>query len=385
MPITLITGTPGAGKTLLALQTALKMVGVTDHTSLDAIRAGLRDASRPLVMCGVEGLQPGYCDIMEDANSWENYEDGTVFLIDEAWKWWGSHDSAAKSDKRMLALAEHRHRGFDFVLTCQMPSQMQAHLRGLVASHVHVTRKFGTTATVRYEWSSVQNSPNGTVAKNQAIESLWTHPAVLYGMYQSATQHTIKRKLPLKMLILPAVVVSVLALIGIGGYSITRLYGNAKPAASAAAGEQAAGAGVIQGGEKVLTTAEYAERLLPRFATLPASAPVYDGRQAVAEPELYCMSSEAGEAADGWREASVTCLTEQGTRYDISGGEARRVARYGTPYNHFKKPRQDQAQQPAYEEAPQQRAEPVDQVSLLTAPPVTGYGDMAARPKQPGI
>lgn len=89
------------------------------------------------------------------------------------------------------------------------------------------------------------------------------------------------------------------------------------------------------------TPYEYAEAHLPRFATMPWSARVFDSRSVTADPILLCMSTGAGTGAQGeYLDASCTCLTEQGTRYDISDGECRRVARYGTPHNPYRATRE---------------------------------------------
>src|SRR5688572_6801210 len=212
MPIKAITGTPGAGKTLRALQELLSEAGVKDQSSPAAISAGIQVVSRPLVVCGVEGLVPGYFREIENPMDWQDLDDGSIVLVDEAWKWWGKHLAHIRTDPRYLALAEHRHRGFDFIITTQSPSQLQDHLRGLVGEHLHVTRKFGTSHTMCYQWPALQESPNGKSIKKEAIETHWKHPAGLYGLYKSATQHTIKRKFPKKILLIPVVLVAVVAL-----------------------------------------------------------------------------------------------------------------------------------------------------------------------------
>jgi len=43
------------------------------------------------------------------------------------------------------------------------------------------------------------------------------------------------------------------------------------------------------------------------------------------------------------REASCTCLTEQGTKYDVSQPECRTLARFGPVYNPYKAPKAEMA------------------------------------------
>ncbi|MEQ7935481.1 zonular occludens toxin, partial [Xanthomonas hortorum pv. hederae] len=87
------------------------------------------------------------------------------------------------------------------------------------------------------------------------------------------------------------------------------------------------------------TPTDYAKAHVARFATMPWTAPVYDGGTPARQPELYCMSSLAGTDALGkHQEASCSCMTEQGTKYDMSQPECRTVARNSTPYNPYKQP-----------------------------------------------
>lgn len=342
MPITIITGTPGAGKTLLALEMFFDQLGV-DATSEETLRATLKNAKRPHAICGVEGLKPGLFNEIESAMDWQTLEDGTLVLVDEGWKWWGKHLTHIKTDPRYLELAEHRHRGFDFIVTTQGPSQLQDHVRALAATHHHVMRKFGTSHTMKYEWSVLQESPNSPSIRKQAIESHWTQPWKKIGwVYQSATQHTIKRKLPLKVLMLPVVSLAVIALGFAAWKSVSSIGSNVVPEARAAGGEQADGATGKRKDDKPMTREEWARRFQPRFATMPMSAPVFDDRDVVAEPRVACMIGE---------KVGCICKTEQGTPWTFNALDKRaheRVCREvvlaGGVYDYFREPEENPAQ-----------------------------------------
>lgn len=64
---------------------------------------------------------------------------------------------------------------------------------------------------------------------------------------------------------------------------------------------------------------------------MPWTAEVFDQRPVVADPQVFCMSSVP--TASDPREASCTCMTEQGTRYDLPQPMCRTLARNGAPYN----------------------------------------------------
>ncbi len=335
MPITLITGTPGAGKTLLALAMLLKEAGLkgTEEKSIRAQLAEPPETSnlkRNVVVCGVEGLKDGLFDTMESPLDWQEYEDGTLFLVDECWKWFGSHEREVSKDARFLALAEHRHRGMDFIMTAQMPSQLQSHLRGLVSPHFHVARKFGTKLTMRYEWPSLQSSPNSIANRKTAVEVPWSHPDSVYWMYQSATMHTIKRRIPAKVYAMLAM--AVLVVVGLGGAGIAaqRFVTRDAPVADNSKTSQSSVGGAVSAIKNVVSGEDYMALRVPRVDGIPSSAPLFDGREVTSYPLLFCMS----EGRDG-RDA-CTCITEQNTTVEVDGLACRYIARWGGQYDAYK-------------------------------------------------
>lgn len=354
MPIKLITGVPGAGKTLLALETVLKEVGIDSaDLSVEEIRAALRAQTvRPVCVIGVEGLQPGLFDTRDDPNDWQDLEDGTLVLIDEAWKWYGSHDQARKQDDRVLKLAEHRHRGFDFILTCQQPSQLLSFLRGLVGEHVHVTRKFGTSTSVVYSWPHLVDDPNGSGYKDRASESVWTQPKAIFALYQSATLHTIKRKIPFKIWMgVGAGVLALCAVIALG-FVIRSAWAQVNAAgAPASAGAPAASSASRSKSkpDQPMTAQEWTAAHTPIIKGVPWSAPVFQGASIQTNPDLLCVSSQAADGTD----KSCRCYTEQATPAPVPVSVCFTYARHGV-YNPYRvaskaprpEPREDEPDAP---------------------------------------
>ncbi|EKT4090993.1 hypothetical protein ACS0OQ_11115 [Stenotrophomonas riyadhensis] len=104
------------------------------------------------------------------------------------------------------------------------------------------------------------------------------------------------------------------------------------------------------------TVAEYATAHLPRIGTMPWTAPIYDQRAVTSDPQLYCIASGEGLDGNGQHTAATcTCLTEQGTRYELSQPECRTLARNGPVYNPYKTT-QPQAPAPAMPAVASQRA-----------------------------
>ncbi|PAM45963.1 zonular occludens toxin, partial [Acinetobacter baumannii] len=101
------------------------------------------------------------------------------------------------------------------------------------------------------------------------------------------------------------------------------------------------------------TTAQYATAHNPRIGTMPWTAPIYDQRAITTDPQVFCISSMEGLDGRGQRtEASCSCMTEQGTRYELSQPECRTLARNGPVYNPYKQQREFQQAAPAPEAMP---------------------------------
>ena len=121
------------------------------------MRRLLKDAAkaeRPIVAAGIDGLEPGLAMVLDDPRKWNDKDadgnylvpDGSIIYVDEAWKWFGHLQDASRqaTPPHVVALAEHRHRGLDFVWTTQMPNQLYPFVRGLIGAHTHCVRRFGT-------------------------------------------------------------------------------------------------------------------------------------------------------------------------------------------------------------------------------------------------
>ncbi|MBB1059277.1 hypothetical protein [Marilutibacter spongiae] len=139
-----------------------------------------------------------------------------------------------------------------------------------------------------------------------------------------------------------------------------------------------------QGPRTTISTPQaYAERFTAMVEPAPWTAPAYVDRPVVAEPVIACMSSGAGESATGYREASVTCVTEQGTRYQMDANAARDLARYGPAYNPFARPVREERQQAAHSEDERAAAPAPRSIrgSILNGPQMSHYGDIGVEPK----
>jgi hypothetical protein len=373
MPIDLYTGQPGNGKTVQLMKRLLEAVA---------------EGKRPVYAAGIDGLEVPGVEVI-DAKRWNDTDmmgnhivpNGAIIFVDEAWKDFGhlQDGTRAPAPPHVLALAEHRHRGIDFVWTTQMANQIFPFARGLIGSHTHVVRRFGTQFIDLYKWGELQEDVKSQSKRDLAQRTTASLDTETFKHYKSAELHTIKRKLPWKVYALPAIVLGVI-IAGFFAYraiqpdNMTRAVAGKPADGEAVAGNTSPG----KTGEPLYTTAaEYAAAFTPRFATAPWTAPAYDGREVVAKPLLYCISSSYGLDGNGHAgKGGCRCITEQGTAYQIPVAECRLVVKVGGIYNPFKEPPEQERT------AGQQRTGPPGPDPALNAPPSApaDAGDAATGP-----
>lgn len=321
----LLTGLPGSGK-------SLRMVSY--------MRKAL-DMGRPVYVCNMPSCKLPGIQILENPHDWRELPPEAVLFVDEAQRFFRARRGNVEPPESITAMETIRHDGVCIVMTTQQPTYLDKHIRGLIGRHEHLIRNFGHESANVYEFRECYDDVQSPSLRDNAQFSVWLYPKKIYQDYESAEVHTVKARIPRKLLF--GIAFAVLAL-GIGGWSFASLFalGDA-PERSQSAPPGATGANnapSVAGRDRVKyrTAEELARWLRPRVAALPWSAPAYDERDVVAQPEIYCMSSES----------SCTCLTEQGTRYDIERMACLDMARHGPAYNPYRQP-----PQPGRYEAPQ--------------------------------
>ncbi|MEI2429950.1 zonular occludens toxin domain-containing protein [Lysobacter yananisis] len=371
------TGQPGHGKTLHALDQAIDF----------------RDAGRLVYVCNVRNFDHGKARMLplEPAQfkDWMNATpEGCVILVDECYE----HDMLTKRSpgskvpEHVKELAKHRHTGRDFIFVCQSPSkQMDEFVHDNIERHTHVRRRFGLPFAHLRIFDRYERNPEKA------------HPLILkrvklprrpMGLYESTVLDTTERKVPWYY---PAAAILAVVIL-VGGYMTasrvnSRFSPDAKPVAAGASGRGNGASATVprtlseerKGSAPVYDTAgDYAKAHLPRFATMPWTAPVYDHRSITADPQLLCMSSGAGVDADGVEHPeSCRCVTEQNTVYAISQGECMRIARDGPVYNPYKQratANSDEKRNSSDAGKPSEPDAIPAATAVMSAPQVAGYG-----------
>jgi hypothetical protein len=310
--IYLISGQPGHGKTLRAVQMALEY----------------KAQGRAVYAHGIRGLDYAAAGFfpLDDPKKWEDLPDGSVIVLDECYGVFPRRAPGAKVPGYVDAMARHRHRGFDFILICQQArQQIDLFLLGLVDRHYHVRRKMGMKGALILEWDEFSEN-----TKNSDIKKPWKYPRDLMqrNLYESTTQDTTRVRVPWYIWALPLTLLLLWFLV----HRISAWFhpeSKLKPIATTPpVGSVPASSLPMISGKGRSRPDDIAAWLKPRIPGQPWTAPAYDDRPIASEPELYCMAIDDGRCG---------CITEQGTKYELDVKLCRSIARNGT-YNPTRAP-----------------------------------------------
>jgi zona occludens toxin len=180
--ITLITGNPGAGKTLYSVSKLLP-----EFLKARVTHDGKTKERR--LFANINGLlldhDPCDADMLSRWPQW--VVPGDVIIFDEVQEVWRPRANGATVPDAVKALEKHRHFGVDFVLLTQKPHLLDSNVRELVGRHFHVRRVGGTGTALVYEWDHCSRRLNyaQSVAKKPFV-----YPRSAFKLYKSAELHT---------------------------------------------------------------------------------------------------------------------------------------------------------------------------------------------------
>lgn len=371
--IRLFTGLPGAGKTAHAVSVALDLMA----------------QGRPVYVSNMNGMNIPGAIPFEDPRKWEELPSNAVLIVDEAQRFWRATRSLDVPPE-VLAMETHRHLGIDFLLTTQQPTYLLKHLRGLVGEHTHHLRRTKSSAQT-WTWNGCCDDPDHLPERDRADVSMFVYPKKVFGMYTSTEHDTHRPGIPRKWKFVGLVALLMLAMFIWGpDYLKSKTIKSSSIQSTQADGlsaEPPSGGQVDATGKRSLSAAQYAALMVPRIEGALHTAPMFDGKKVVSDPAVYCITSEAGMDAEGKHQpAHFTCLTEQGTRFEVPAIRAQLIARFGPAYNPYKQPVQAQPQAP---ELPQPKEPASPRAGLVSAAmpamsgvpvaaPGSSFGDVAA-------
>ena len=195
--INLITGTPGAGKTLFSIDMVLTLTGQKQLITKGK-KKQTQDSDRPVYYFHINGLdeeKTGWIK-MDDPHNWNQYPEGSIFVIDESHKFFPKIGTG-KLPKEIEDLSEHRHKGYDFYFITQQHMMINHHIRGLVNAHYHFERQQGWDQNTRYLWNRLGNITDYHEKKTaEKKRQRFSSVKYIYPLYKSATMHTSKKRIP---------------------------------------------------------------------------------------------------------------------------------------------------------------------------------------------
>lgn len=187
MPITLVTGTPGAGKTLFAVKKIVEEIIPTGRP----IYVNINGFSHPSPNVHVVGE--------EGPREWLSYPDGAFCIFDEVQRQYPFKNSMSKNPDYITGYETHRHRGMDFIFITQGPYLIDRHLHPLIDHHFHIYRPFGLKRSTVLEWQGVNEKPAPLQSRANAVVRNFNFPKKYFSHYKSATIHTVKMTIPWKL------------------------------------------------------------------------------------------------------------------------------------------------------------------------------------------
>lgn len=263
--LTLVTGQPGNGKTLHALQLVEELRKKEPH--------------RPVYQFGINLLPGGPQWLpLSDAREWAKCPEGSLIVIDEAWEHFPVRKQGSDVPDFVKALATHRHHGLDIFLITQHRQQLDTFVRKLVGRHIHLIRKHGADKSRVYQWEK-ETDATSTKEQEAAIKTEWELPREVFGWYKSAELHTVKKDFPWRKFWWVWAVAAVSLFAVVGSIYKVRHMSDVRRSAAVAAASPAGGQGVssFNPPKGELLEVWRPEAATPRVRWLPDSAPRYDG------------------------------------------------------------------------------------------------------------
>ena len=310
--ITLITGAPGSGKTLL---------GVSEILREEA------DKGRLLIVDGVPDLviehQPAHplaewTKVVVDPSSQDGkkllftFPEGALVFIDEAQRVYRPRAAGSRVPPEVAAFETHRHQGLDFVIVTQHPNLIDANVRKLVGRHLHV-RDLGIFGRKVYEWPECGNVEQ---FRNAPVQRAHSFDKKAFALYKSSSLHIKpKRGLPKGVLALAVSIPLLLAGVGAVWFSVSKKLNPQPKNEVVAVSTQGATSVTATEGHTSKTATDYLAESIPVYPGRPETAPMY-----AALLEVRNVPRVVGCIDTGKR---CKCVTQQGTEAGLDNMQCR--------------------------------------------------------------
>lgn len=346
--ITLITGVPGSGKTLMAVSDLAKKVD-KEWAGRKIFIHGIPDLTIP-----TESIPDGHS--IQDMHVWLKWPEnhGSVVVIDEAQNIFPPRSAGSKTPEIVEWLHVHRHSGVDIILITQMPGRIDKQVRDLVGAHYHI-HKTPLGVRMRYFWDYCENNPKSGM-KNARPE-VYKFDKKAFGLYKSAEIHTKVKTPKSRVLWVIPLALIVFCFTAYMGYSLLSGFGSSEKAdsenssvssfvdvpsddlkktvkdKSVVAGQEMGGR-IAPSQNKNLTE----EMLKPKIEGMVESKPLYDQIRQVKQLEYPVACISGGKSG-------CSCYSSQGTVIkEIDKKTCKDYVKNGMPFNPYKENSRDVVQ-----------------------------------------
>lgn len=349
--ITLITGTPGSGKTLYMVS---KLAKTKEFEGRKIFVDGIRDLQIP-----TEQFADGHT--VSNMHEWlilPEYH-GSVVVIDEAQRIFPPRSAGSKAPPLVEFLHVHRHYGIDLYLITQQPKRIDTAVRDLVGAHYHVYKNKLGFRTLFY-WDYCAVNPKSESRNAQA--SVYRLDESVYGLYKSAEIHTKIKQPKTRWLMAMPVAFAITCVSLYWAYGLIRnqqtsssepVQKNHQQTASAPYDAISDAVQIGQMQQQSLTS----EMFVPKLAERPESKPIYDGIRQVKSYERVAGCVDSG--------SKCTCYSDQATQLsEITTAMCKDYVKNGMPFDPFREnnPEPQQRQQQPLSD----NIEPQQQPTVLT-------------------
>lgn len=335
MALTIITGTPGAGKTALVVSMLKELVDkATPENPMRRVYVmGIQDLllphepTPPLAQWTEMRPAPEDPSLMVPTYT---FEPGSLIIIAEAQLIFRNRAPGSAVPDHVSAMERHRHLGLDFWIDTQGTALVDPNIRRLCNPHIHLRAMwFGRRL---YEWSEVTDTES-RLNRESAASRKYKLPKQVFGLYKSAQIHTKQpRRIPVWAFVIAFAIVAVPALGWRLYQSINSRFEPAEASVSATTSWElgqpvptGVGSRPAPAAPVGVTVAEFE----PRLAGRPETAPLYDVIR-----EVKAMPVVAGCVASRTR---CSCYSEQGTDVGLTGEQCRAWLE-NPPFNPYREP-----------------------------------------------
>jgi len=319
-----VTGLPGACKTLWTLSVLFKQY-----------------PDRQIYVHNITGIDHEHFGTIEitDPDKWYELPHGAVIVMDEAQGVFPLRIAGSKVPDKCAMFETHRHRGHDVILITQDATLLDVHLRKLMGKHYHCKRLFGAETSTIFEYNKFEPKPEDANTCKKAIStSTYSFDKSIYEHYHSSEMHTVKRKIPFKLIMVPVIIVVAIVMVFIAVSQLMSLFDTSSEAVvsdgsatSSASDDKTASVDLGQW----LTPEQYVAMHKPVISGLPWTAPMYIEVQPVNTfPKPHCIIIQRENVSE------CRCYTQQITTLKVDQRVCFDLARNGW-FDHTREDQRD--------------------------------------------